>query len=620
MVNWLPGTEKSRKLLVRAFYWLLYVVLAFSFFWLFSPAPINKDSTQTPIESFAIFLALYLAVLVTDVTTKYRHILVKAIYGMLYLLLISALITVIVPSTIKDTTTGNPLGPVLFVYALAMVVDKKNFFRAKFFPEKMPNWLPGTEDNRKWWVKGIYWFLYATLFLSLIMVFTPTEASDKENAIKWFATILTVYASVLVTDITTKGRSIPAKLVCWPLYLTLLGTIIYSFIPSAATKTSTPLIPGQLLVMAILFFIIASVADKNSFYRKWLYKTKQMEVSLGPISPENNPNAVIQVSEENYYSLSSNAGELFNKGYYQDSITLVDSILRFKKVQLNPITINIKDTEFSTSNNTTAAPPIHNDLLQNLWLVKGRSYKRLGKIEEALASFKIATLINPKDQEAWLELGKTIQATGRLWATELKNYCDNEYNKIKKEFDYKLDEAEHASLLGNTQKALELINELATYELAVDETTASTFSLSYRTETVEKLTQLKARLETTLPKTHTNIDAFTPTEFEKFIEELFRKKGYNSQRIGGPKDFGADIIAETNGRKTVIQVKHYYENSTNLKAIQEAYSAKTHYNAQHAIVITTSKFTDSAKELAQSTGVELWNRQKLMEEINELLR
>ena len=71
-------------------------------------------------------------------------------------------------------------------------------------------------------------------------------------------------------------------------------------------------------------------------------------------------------------------------------------------------------------------------------------------------------------------------------------------------------------------------------------------------------------------------------------------------------DYGADIIAnDKDGKRTCIQCKRY-ENPVGVEAVQEVLAAKQYYNAERAIVATNSVLTSQAHNMAQKTGVELW--------------
>lgn len=71
-------------------------------------------------------------------------------------------------------------------------------------------------------------------------------------------------------------------------------------------------------------------------------------------------------------------------------------------------------------------------------------------------------------------------------------------------------------------------------------------------------------------------------------------------------DYGADIVAYDNkGQKWVIQCKRY-TGKVNNKAVQEAVAAKAHYKAERAAVMTNSRLTEKARQLAFGNAVELF--------------
>lgn len=75
-------------------------------------------------------------------------------------------------------------------------------------------------------------------------------------------------------------------------------------------------------------------------------------------------------------------------------------------------------------------------------------------------------------------------------------------------------------------------------------------------------------------------------------------------------DQGADVIAQRNGTKVVVQCKMYSLPVGN-KAVQEAIAAKQHYLADEAWVVTNNTYTKSAKQLAISSGVKLLHHNRL---------
>jgi HJR/Mrr/RecB family endonuclease len=94
-------------------------------------------------------------------------------------------------------------------------------------------------------------------------------------------------------------------------------------------------------------------------------------------------------------------------------------------------------------------------------------------------------------------------------------------------------------------------------------------------------------------------------EFEGYLARLLQQNGFTGVR-GTPTtgDQGADLLANKDGKKIVIQAKRY-EGTVGNKAVQEVASAVSFYAADEGWVITNSRFTKSAKELAQKTGIHL---------------
>lgn len=107
------------------------------------------------------------------------------------------------------------------------------------------------------------------------------------------------------------------------------------------------------------------------------------------------------------------------------------------------------------------------------------------------------------------------------------------------------------------------------------------------------------------------IDKMDGRTFEKYLEALFNKLGYRVERTQYVGDYGADLITQKDGVRTVIQAKRYKQ-KVGIKSVQEAVAAKGKYNCTNAMVVTNSFFTKAAIELAEANKVELWNRDRLV--------
>lgn len=107
------------------------------------------------------------------------------------------------------------------------------------------------------------------------------------------------------------------------------------------------------------------------------------------------------------------------------------------------------------------------------------------------------------------------------------------------------------------------------------------------------------------------IDKMTGLEFEHFVGDLYKEMGYKSEVTQASNDYGADVIAIKDQIKTVIQVKNY-KNPVGLGAVQEVNTAKGHYKADEAIIITSSPFfTAQARREAKLLRIKLVARDEL---------
>lgn len=103
----------------------------------------------------------------------------------------------------------------------------------------------------------------------------------------------------------------------------------------------------------------------------------------------------------------------------------------------------------------------------------------------------------------------------------------------------------------------------------------------------------------------------TPEQFEHFCAELLRRHGWKVSVTQQSKDFGADIIAKKNGKLLAVQCKQW-SNSVGISAVQEIHSAKSYYKAHYAMVVSTAKYTSSARKLARETNVVLCSWEDLL--------
>jgi len=108
-----------------------------------------------------------------------------------------------------------------------------------------------------------------------------------------------------------------------------------------------------------------------------------------------------------------------------------------------------------------------------------------------------------------------------------------------------------------------------------------------------------------------------PSEFEKFVADLFSKLGYKTEVTGGSHDEGIDVIAEKDGIKHYVQCKRYNNSVVGVPAVREFYGAITaHLTNDKAYFITTNKFTLEAEKFAEDKPIELVDGTQLVKYIH----
>ena len=115
------------------------------------------------------------------------------------------------------------------------------------------------------------------------------------------------------------------------------------------------------------------------------------------------------------------------------------------------------------------------------------------------------------------------------------------------------------------------------------------------------------------------IDAMTGHEFEHYVASLLKDIGYTKVFVTpGSGDQGVDIVATRNGVKYAFQCKNYSRPLGN-KPIQEVVTGRIIWNCDEAVVVTNNYFTKGAIAAAQATNVILWDRDCLIELLEETL-
>ncbi|BCM86648.1 restriction endonuclease [Methylobacterium indicum] len=100
--------------------------------------------------------------------------------------------------------------------------------------------------------------------------------------------------------------------------------------------------------------------------------------------------------------------------------------------------------------------------------------------------------------------------------------------------------------------------------------------------------------------------------YERFCAALLERAGWDAHTTKAAGDQGADVVAERDGIRLVVQCKRYAKPVGN-GAVQEVVSARSYWNADHAAVVSNAGFTPAARKLAAVTDVLLMHHDELPE-------
>jgi restriction endonuclease Mrr len=136
----------------------------------------------------------------------------------------------------------------------------------------------------------------------------------------------------------------------------------------------------------------------------------------------------------------------------------------------------------------------------------------------------------------------------------------------------------------------------------------------------EELAALRKWTQYHQSKTMDEISKMGGREFEEFLAHLFFRMGYTDISLTPPNDQGGDLLCRCpNGALIVVQAKRW-RGSVGNDAVQELLGAMRHYDRLQGMVVTNSRFTDSARTLAKKdSDVKLCDGLRLAEQIRNFL-
>lgn len=249
----------------------------------------------------------------------------------------------------------------------------------------------------------------------------------------------------------------------------------------------------------------------------------------------------------------------------------------------------------------------------NILVEKGNELFRNGRTSEAIPYFA----------EALMEAGALELILDATLSQIISLERENDYQRFKKMFQGKnlKTKGDYADILLNYFGEKYLSRTMFFHKMCYD--------MGFRLDSCEILELLRERkkkikldrFERSLlgekSVKASNINGMTGFEFEEFLVQFFKTCGYIVTKTKLGNDYGADLILERFGERTVVQAKRR-KRSIGVKAVQEVTAAKNYYSAHKALVVISGTFTKNAKKLAKSNGIELWDRTRLMQEIKKM--
>lgn len=109
--------------------------------------------------------------------------------------------------------------------------------------------------------------------------------------------------------------------------------------------------------------------------------------------------------------------------------------------------------------------------------------------------------------------------------------------------------------------------------------------------------------------------ALKPTEFERFVAELFERDGFEVTHRGGAGDQGCDLKMRKDDGNYVVQCKQYRgDRPVGPATVREFETVMRRHKARHGWIVTTSSFSPGAYQALPGGGkMTLMNRADLDE-------
>ena len=111
-------------------------------------------------------------------------------------------------------------------------------------------------------------------------------------------------------------------------------------------------------------------------------------------------------------------------------------------------------------------------------------------------------------------------------------------------------------------------------------------------------------------RTRAQLLALTPSEFEAWTGELFRRRGYRVTNTPDSADHGIDLIVQRANERGIIQCKRY-RGTVGEPVVRDLYGVIIHERADRGYLVTTANISEQAHRWARGKPLELIDGEQL---------
>lgn len=98
------------------------------------------------------------------------------------------------------------------------------------------------------------------------------------------------------------------------------------------------------------------------------------------------------------------------------------------------------------------------------------------------------------------------------------------------------------------------------------------------------------------------LEQMTWDQFEKILRKFFETKGYVATLTNTGADGGVDIALTKNGRREMVQAKHWKVNRVGVAVVREIYGVVQAEGMHKGFIVTSGLFSEDAREFADKVG------------------